>query len=1804
MNLPNLKATHSYRFLFALSSIVFTLLAFGSCSRGTDPSLQDPNLVLQSGNQSSSETDLVLDFGHQKDQETINLINVGGGTLTWTATNVNEWISLVDGSGEVAETGTVSAAELVTIRVSVDRAKAPVNPDTAYVQFTSGKQDPIIVAVIADVAPGSLETDPANLTFSINSRNATLVLRNSGDQKVEWSVLPLPPGLTIRDVKSTYETLRSSPTQLDLDVDRGEVNFIEAGTIPDSIGIQLPEATLFIPVALEVVPVSISPTSLSFGPEDFDKKYIEIEYDGIEGNAWTENYDREALPDWIRVEWEGGATRLEVSLPGRIEPDTTQSFFWIRNRIGPDIRVPVTVIGENPGELSLITSKSTRISNDQNSVRIEFENVGGSTIDWDVSVKDAATWLTIDPTQNDRPLEPGETATLDVTVERYGEPENAELSAHVEIIAGDGTDLEVEVKASVTDLHRPIIDLAVYRYDFALTGDPADIVEKRFEIENDGGVELRWKIEKDGTWYEVDPASGVISQGAKSSFVVRLTDEFDPGDSKTGILRIYADGTRQDPVIVTIEAEYANPVLDWDITSVVFRETTADTLEYDVVNVGNGVLQWQFAEEVTWLSIEPESGLSTASSGEQVRFIANRQGLPSTGGDPLTGSVTLTSQAVTKDIVVSLYVAEEPMFVVSSDSVAVDLEAGLQVTIEIQNPGNSQLNWELVEKPEWISMPSTGTVDAFSLAQVPGVVQPIGLKAQTYAEPLIFTSNGGGARVILVLQVPSEPQLVVELDDIDFGSLDSTATVEIANTGLGELTWKASAASEWLTILPYSGTLLGGSEALELSITRGSLAAGDHEAAVAIESDGGNKEIKIQVRVAEDPRLEISPLEIELGTLTESASFAARNTGNVSLAIEIAVSDPALVVSITAFELSAGAVQDIDIDIDRATILAGDYTANVSMVSAAGTSEIQVTYSVAISSEFAFSPDRLDLGQSTREATIVIQNAGNEGHDYSVYSNNEWIEIDRSSGTVAAFAESKVQLTVNRGLHPAGDYTGTVNIEIDGQTIKVPVSIEIPQAAVAETYPDLLDFGAIEILKYAYIANPGTGELRWGAAVEESWIRVYPDQGIVLDKTDTLVVSVERSGLLPGDYSSKIVLAYDDQFREVALRLSQDEKPAIELSSDAISLSSKGITSAILVARNSGNVDIDLSLVSGANWINVQPANQEIVVGDSVSIVVGFEPAQLSSGSHSTRIAVNFSGLTLDVSVVVDVEQLLEISVVPTEFEFGTDLAFIDFTVRNTGNTDTEVNMRSDHSWVQLPDSAYMVTAYGESSARVAVDRDSLVAGGYSGLVQFGYGNEYLELPISVTVPTKFGISITPSTLEFGSGHDSLMVAVQNMGNIDTEVGLATDSPWVELRTTKYQIDAFSGILIIVYVNREELESDDSSTVIRVQGQNESVDLLVRVSSREIPILSVNADILAFDSETTSGQFNITNTGGGQLEWDATTFNDWILISKRSGTLGGDEETNLEVGVQTDGLPPGRHTGLITITTKSGTASIGVEVIVADEATTGEIEFVWIEPGTFLMGSGDNVDGDSDSEQHEVTISQGFFLGKFEVTQSQWESVMGTAPWSADIYAVSDPNHPAVDISWNDVQDFISRLNGALADSLYRLPSEAEWEYACRAGTTTLWSFGEDPTLLENYAWYRKNNWSEGVAYGMKVGLKLPNPWGLYDMHGNVSEWCQDWYAPDYYGRWAVIDPIGPETGVYRVKRGGDFSHNPAVLGSSYRSVTEPKYGWSGDGFRLVKIDAIQGNEIDLAEQTGEVVIEGHIADDTGDVIIEGEVDE
>ena len=225
-------------------------------------------------------------------------------------------------------------------------------------------------------------------------------------------------------------------------------------------------------------------------------------------------------------------------------------------------------------------------------------------------------------------------------------------------------------------------------------------------------------------------------------------------------------------------------------------------------------------------------------------------------------------------------------------------------------------------------------------------------------------------------------------------------------------------------------------------------------------------------------------------------------------------------------------------------------------------------------------------------------------------------------------------------------------------------------------------------------------------------------------------------------------------------------------------------------------------------------------------------------------------------------------------------------------------------------------------------------------------------------------------------------------------------------------------------------------------------------------------------------------------------------------------------------------------------------VVLLDGTT---MDFVWIEPGTFVMGSPETEEGRAEDEgpQHEVTISRGFWLGKYEVPQQQWEAVAKTRPWEGKEQVQVSPDNPAVYISWEDVHDFINRLNRTRSTTIYRLPTEAEWEYAARAGTTTRWSFGDEEAQLGEYAWYKENTVVVGEKYAHAVGQKKPNPWGLYDMHGNVYEWVQDgfeWYTSD-----RRVDPIGHASPL-RMMRSSSYDDVAQLLTSADRGKSWPTW--------------------------------------------------
>jgi formylglycine-generating enzyme required for sulfatase activity len=240
------------------------------------------------------------------------------------------------------------------------------------------------------------------------------------------------------------------------------------------------------------------------------------------------------------------------------------------------------------------------------------------------------------------------------------------------------------------------------------------------------------------------------------------------------------------------------------------------------------------------------------------------------------------------------------------------------------------------------------------------------------------------------------------------------------------------------------------------------------------------------------------------------------------------------------------------------------------------------------------------------------------------------------------------------------------------------------------------------------------------------------------------------------------------------------------------------------------------------------------------------------------------------------------------------------------------------------------------------------------------------------------------------------------------------------------------------------------------------------------------------------------------------------------------------------------------------------------------MKFVYVEAGSFIMGSPVNEAGrEEDETRHWVHISQGFYISATEVTQGQWKQIMGANP---SAYPELGDNGPVDQVSWYDCQEFIDRLNRKENTSTYRLPTEAEWEYACRAGSTTAFAGGDIPEIscniidhLDAVAWYCGNSGFRPHP----VGTRQPNAWGIYDMHGNVHEWCED--RCDWLNAWSrrvhvitdtyrnnIADPLST-AGERRVFRGGSWNQSTQYARSADRGCFLPGLRRTDIGFRIVK---------------------------------------
>ncbi len=235
-----------------------------------------------------------------------------------------------------------------------------------------------------------------------------------------------------------------------------------------------------------------------------------------------------------------------------------------------------------------------------------------------------------------------------------------------------------------------------------------------------------------------------------------------------------------------------------------------------------------------------------------------------------------------------------------------------------------------------------------------------------------------------------------------------------------------------------------------------------------------------------------------------------------------------------------------------------------------------------------------------------------------------------------------------------------------------------------------------------------------------------------------------------------------------------------------------------------------------------------------------------------------------------------------------------------------------------------------------------------------------------------------------------------------------------------------------------------------------------------------------------------------------------------------------------------------------------------------------VPAGTFLMGSPESDKGrnechskDSKPEgpQRQVAISRAFYISTTEVTRAQWLALMHSEPWKGSKKVRTGPNYPATHVLWKEAVSFCRAMSRKIG-RVVRLPTEAEWEYACRGGASTRFYYGDDPNYerLGDYGWYVENTIRKNEKYAHPVARKKPNAWGLFDMHGNVEEWCADWYTEAQATADAAVDPKGPASGHCHVVRGGAWDCGPRYCRAGYQlpGMLDPTHRYDTVGFRVV----------------------------------------
>lgn len=775
------------------------------------------------------------------------------------------------------------------------------------------------------------------------------------------------------------------------------------------------------------------------------------------------------------------------------------------------------------------------------------------------------------------------------------------------------------------------------------------------------------------------------------------------------------------------------------------------------------------------------------------------------------------------------------------------------------------------------------------------------------------------------------------------------------------------------------------------------------------------------------------------------------------------------------------------------------------------------------------------------------------------------------------------------------DYTGEeIKVEA-GKTVRYNVTLETAQSDL-----QILDTNGvgISVLSVGFsshgvfvLKNAGEAIVEWEIPkLAVDWISGFSKQSgkLAPGAADTVKITIDRSKLSDGPNEAIMYIGSSVGDKKLLIKAGVERSFCFtdESGEEIIELDMSSVDQYRFKIKNTGSDVLEWKLGQiDVSWLTfVGKSDGKLAVGDSETRTLKVDRTRMEEGTYETTLVFSTNAGEKSLPVKVKVEMAFQLvnegGIEIGELEFGS-ASSQRFKIKNTGNGVLTWEVSSAESeWLTLGDKRSGSLQPGTTETiSMTIDRTKLSVGDNRTIVNISTNAGDKELKVNAHVTLSFRVEndggMEISNLDFGST-SSQRFKIKNTGNgILTWSVSSAGAAWLVLD------DRRSGSLqpnetetIVVYVERMRLSAGDNQTSVNISTNagdkqlqvNARLDMsyqLVDAQGEEINLLDLG--------RMPNGQFEIKNTGDGILEWEVSQGDAaWLSLSgETKGSVWADGAATIGLTIDKSKLEKGNNETVLSIHTNivGGDKQLRVKAYRL-QLSDGIPEMVYVAGGTFEMGSDEAAEC---GPVYNVSL-YGFYIGKYEVTQLQWEAVMGTT-LSEHMSKCDDcttivgegDTYPMYYVNWEDAVAFCEKLS-ELTGETYRLPTEAEWEYAARGGqhkTNTRYAGSDNLGLV---AWYRDN--SGGSTH--PVGQKMSNELGLYDMSGNVCEWCSDWFwlsGDLVYDGDPVLNPQGPPSGERRNVRGGCWYHGTIhwTHHVSYRWTLEPQSRNNYSGFRVVR---------------------------------------